>query len=507
MEKLSPRKLLVSPAEWSLRVKVTLGIIIPMVLMLSIFMLVEYTRHRAVLLENLAVLASYNGKLIEDTLQHAMEKSDFAEIQRTLDSVVENENFRLVYLLDATGRVVVSPGNMNIGVQLSNLNPACQPCHKLPSSERPSGIVVNDETGKRVFRSMQPVANRPACYDCHDSREKLIGLLLTDISVAPFEASFVKDLRENLLLGGITILISAVCSYLVMGQFVIRRLKRVSEALSGFGKGKRDLRLSNGVKDEIGRLENDFNTMEQQIQQEEAANRILSENLRHQAALEQELVIKLINAQEDERKRVARELHDELGQALTGLSLQSQVIERFIHEDPERALKQLSQTRELIGKTTQQMYDLILALRPSVLDDLGLVAALKAHIERVFADSGIKLRLDSSGLRKRLPAAVETTLYRFFQEAVSNIVKHSQADRVTITLSRSDGVFDGAISDNGRGFDPENIAHTGDSPHGLGLRGMQERISQVGGTFEIHSAVGKGTNLKIRIPLQEDEDG
>lgn len=474
-----------------------------MVLMLSIFMLIEYTRHRAVLLDNLAVLASYNGKLIEDTLQNAMEISDFNEIQRILDIVGANKNFRLVYLLDTSGRVIFSPNNLNHDSQLSNLNPACQPCHKLSANERPSGIVVKDEEGTQVFRSMQPIFNRPACTECHDPQQKIIGLLLTDISVGPFEGSFNADLRENFILGSATILVSAVIAYLVMGRFVIRRLKKVSEALSGFGGGKRGLRLTNGIKDEIGKLENDFNVMGQQIQLEEAANRTLSEDLRRQAALEQGLVIKLINAQEDERKRVARELHDELGQALTGLGLQSQAIERFIKIDPERALKQLTLSRELIGKTTQQMYDLILALRPSVLDDLGLIAALNAHIERVFSESGIKLTLETSGLHKRLPATVETTLYRFFQEALSNIVKHAEADQVTIKLRQSDGLFEGEISDNGRGFDAANITRDNNSPHGLGLQGMHERISQVGGTLEINSAIGKGTRILVRIPLQE----
>jgi signal transduction histidine kinase len=353
---------------------------------------------------------------------------------------------------------------------------------------------------------MHPIENNPECSQCHDPGQRLLGLLLTDISMAPFEAAFVADLRENLLLGVSTILISAVLAYLVMGSLVIRRLQRVANALAGFGSGHRDLRLNTSSFDEIGRLEVDFNEMGQRIQVEESENRALSEDLHRQTTQQQELLKRLITAQEDERKRVARELHDELGQSLSGLSLHSEVIGKFIHSDPERALEQLSLIRQLIKNTTQQMYELILALRPSVLDDLGLAAALRSHAERLFDGSGITFRLDSSGLVKRLPPSIEIALYRIFQEALSNIVRHSGADQVTITLARRDGVFEGEIVDNGHGFNPENSYSDADSPHGLGLMGMQERVMQCGGSMDISSRLGEGTRIQVHIPLAEADD-
>jgi signal transduction histidine kinase len=501
------KRLFPNSIDRSLRAKVTLGIIIPMVLMLCIFTFFEYTHHRSVLLNNLSVLASYNGQLIEETLRHSMLVSDFAEVQRTLDTVGKNENFRVVYLLDASGRVIFAPNEAGIGIQLDNRKPTCQPCHKLPPNERPSGVVVSEDDGQRVFRSMNPIENSPDCSQCHDPQQRLIGLLLTDISVAPFEAAFVADLRENLLFGVSTILISAIIANLVMGRLVIRRLERVADALTGFGSGKRNLRLTTSSFDEIGQLEVDFNAMGQQIQAEELENRALSEDLRRQTTQQQELLKRLITAQEDERKRVARELHDELGQSLSGLALHSEVMGKFIHSDPERAFEQLSLTRELIHKTTQQMYELILALRPSVLDDLGLAAALRFHAERVFNGSGITFKLDLSGLAKRLPPSIETALYRIFQEALSNIVRHSGADQVKITLAQRDSFFEGEIVDNGHGFNPEIIEREANSPHGLGLLGMQERVAQCGGQLEIISKPGSGTLIRVRFPILEADCG
>ena len=331
-------------------------------------------------------------------------------------------------------------------------------------------------------------------------------MLLTDISVAPFEAAFVADLRENFFWGICTILVSAIIANLVMGSLVIRRLERVAKALAGFGSGNRDLRLASGSLDEIGQLEVDFNEMGQRIQAEESENQALSEDLRRQTTQQQELLKRLITAQEDERKRVARELHDELGQSLSGLALHSEVMEKFMQSDPERALEQLSLTRELIGKTTQQMYELILALRPSVLDDLGLAAALRSHAERLFNGSGITFELDSAGLGKRLPPSIEIALYRIFQEALSNVLRHSGADQIKITLALRGEAFEGEISDNGHGFNLEAIDWEANSPHGLGLMGMQERVAQCGGSMEISSREGKGTRIQVRIPLAEAYD-
>ena len=497
------KRLFPDSINYSLRTKVTLGIIIPMVLILCAFMFSEYTRHRSVLLDQLSLLASYNGQVIEKSLRHSMQTTNFAEVQRILDTVGENESFRFISILDTSGRVIFAPNGVSLGVRLDNQDPTCQQCHSLLPSERPGGIVVTDAGGQRVFRSMQPIVNSPACAQCHDPNQRLIGLLLTDISVKPFEAAFVTDLRENLIWGSSTILVSVIFANLVIGRLVVRRLERVASALTGFGSGRRDLRLSLDSNDEIGQLEVAFNEMDQRIQTEESKNRALSEDLRHQTANHQELLRRLITAQEDERKRVARELHDELCQSLTGLALHSEAMGQFIHSDPERALEQLLLTRGLIDKTTQQMYELILALRPSVLDDLGLTAALRSLAERVLKVNGIKFELDTSSLNKRLPPSIETTLYRIFQEAMSNVVKHSGADQVKIILAQCDGVFEGEFLDNGHGFSLDNIDREGNSPHGLGLLGMQERVAQHGGSMNIISQMGEGTRIQVRIPLEK----
>lgn len=492
-----------SPIERSLRAKITLGIAVTLLFILGTYTGVEYFRLRSNLLNHLSTMASYNGQLIEDTLQHAMLKSDFEDVQRILDMVGRNQNFRIVYLLDPKGTIIFAPAGQTTGIRLDNANPTCQPCHSLSVPVRPNSIVLEAEDGQRVFRSMQPIENSPECSTCHGSQQPLIGLLLTDIYVAPFEASLTSDLRENLIWASATILIIIFVVNLVMGRLVISPLEKVTSALAKFGGGERNLRLLSKRSDEIGQLEKDFNQMVQQIQAEETENTALSQDLRQQTMRQQELLKSLIDAQEGERKRIARELHDELGQSLTGLALLSERMELIISTDPDQARVQLSETRELIGKTTQQMYELILALRPSVLDDLGLAAALRSLAKQVLSTDQFKFRLDAAQLTDRLPPSVEIALYRIFQEALSNVVKHSQADQVVITLAQRDGHFEGEISDNGQGFDLQSIDLGAGSHRGLGLLGIQERASQCGGTIEIKSQIREGTRIFIRIPLEQ----
>jgi signal transduction histidine kinase len=220
-------------------------------------------------------------------------------------------------------------------------------------------------------------------------------------------------------------------------------------------------------------------------------------------ARQRELLQRLITAQEDERKRVARELHDELGQALAGLSFQVNILENSITSDDLKIREQLSQISSLISHTSDRMYDLIMALRPSSLDDLGLAAALNAHADRMLPGSGISFDLETRGMKKRLPPNLETALYRIFQEALSNIIRHANANKIHVRLVRKNGFFEGEISDNGRGFISEDVQMDGNSSRGLGLLGMQERVTQFGGQLEITSQPGSGTSIHIRIPIND----
>jgi signal transduction histidine kinase len=203
-------------------------------------------------------------------------------------------------------------------------------------------------------------------------------------------------------------------------------------------------------------------------------------------------VRRVVEAQELERKRLARELHDETGQALTSILLGLKPLEEATSGETQEAVLAL---RELVVSTLQDVRRLAVELRPSALDDLGLVPAIDRLAHSV-GESGMHVDVEAQIGDARLPGEVETTLYRIVQEAVTNVAKHAGARRLSITLTRKGGSVVAIVEDDGMGFDPHASASDG-----LGLLGMRERLALVGGTLRIEAAAGAGTTIAAEVPV------
>ena len=210
-----------------------------------------------------------------------------------------------------------------------------------------------------------------------------------------------------------------------------------------------------------------------------------------------EAVRRVVEAQELERKRLARELHDETGQALTSILLGLRSLEEA---DAERVREAIAEMRELVVSTLQDVRRLAIELRPKALDDFGLVPALDRLIETFRAQTGIAVDLESRLRRERLPAEAETALYRIVQEALTNVVKHARARNVSVLLTQKGASVVAVIEDDGEGFDPAEVVET--ATGGLGLVGMRERIALVGGRLGIESSHGAGTTLVVEVPVR-----
>lgn len=488
----------------SLRAKVTLAIVIPLTLILGVITKIQQVRHKEAVLDNLASLAAYSGQMIESSLRHAMLVSDFGEVQGILDTVGNSEEIQSVYLLDTDGRVIFAPFEKDVGQRLNNRDPKCMPCHGKPVDQRPGSIVVTDSQGQRVFRSMHPIENAPECKQCHDPDRRVLGLLLTDLSMAPVEEPLAADLRENVAWGAAAVLVTILMTYSVVSRLVLRRLDRFTPAIAGLRHSWTSLPVVEDAPDEIGRLAHAFNTMVGEVERRSTENAALAEGLRRESLERSQLLKRLITSQEDERQRVARELHDELGQYLSALALRAEAAEKFIPLDAERALEQTRVIQTLTREATERMYHLILDLRPSALDDLGLTAALRSLASRLFAETGIEWKVDAQALPDRLPPEIETVLYRICQEALCNVLRHAGATEVCLTLTQYPDHLEGVIVDNGQGFDPGLVSLDGNNPQGLGLIGMRERAAQCGGQLRIESAPGTGTQIRISIPHRKD---
>ncbi len=204
---------------------------------------------------------------------------------------------------------------------------------------------------------------------------------------------------------------------------------------------------------------------------------------------------RVVEAQETERARLARELHDETGQALTSILLGLKSLDDRVQDEEGR--KAVAELRELVVSTLHDVRRLAVELRPAALDDFGLMPAIERLLDTVGEQSGLIVDLQSEFGELRLPTDVETTLYRIVQESLTNVQKHAAAKRVAVLLSHSDDAVRLVVQDDGGGFDP-NMARDG----GVGLLGMRERVALVGGRLTVESTAGAGTMLTVEVPIR-----
>jgi signal transduction histidine kinase len=215
----------------------------------------------------------------------------------------------------------------------------------------------------------------------------------------------------------------------------------------------------------------------------------------------QRLSGRLVRAQEDERRNIARELHDEIGQALTAVDVELAVTERFVARDP-RAVSALAEARAVTARALHGVRDLSQLLRPAMLDDFGLPDTLRWHLRKFSDRTGIRTELIEDGLTDRLPIDIEVCVYRTVQEALTNVSRHAGAKACRVFVQRLSSSLVVTVEDDGRGFEPRRAVAAGTAPHdGIGLIGIRERVADLGGTSRIESVEGKGTRLTIELPL------
>jgi two-component system sensor histidine kinase UhpB len=206
----------------------------------------------------------------------------------------------------------------------------------------------------------------------------------------------------------------------------------------------------------------------------------------------------VIRAQEQERQRIARELHDEASQALTAIIVGHRVIEQL--EDTDAIKRKSRELRDLTADTLDALHRLIVELRPSLLEERGLLPALRWYIGEYGERFGVKPELFTASFDARLPREVETAIFRIVQEALTNVVRHAQAQHVWVRLLRQPGRIEVSIEDDGCGFVVERRSAPTAPTRGLGLLGMQERAALVGGHCDVRSAPGCGTRIMVSVP-------
>ncbi len=314
----------------------------------------------------------------------------------------------------------------------------------------------------------------------------ILGAVVGTVTTVWHVRTYPADLHFALiaLFVGIGLVISFVVNHLVL-KAALAPLDRLQIAVDAVRQGRHQVRVDPGLASDerFDRLADTFNQMLGQL--EENAQRL------------QQLPRQILQAQEAERHRLARDLHDEAAQALTSLLVHLRLLERA--HTPAEAQSRVQELRQLTAQALEEVRRVALDLRPTILDDLGLGPALAWRVDEINKLDGMHATIKIEGLAARLPREVELVFYRVGQEALSNVARHAEATTVTVLLQRQNGQVTLAIVDDGQGFDPATPKQA--AGHGFGLLGMRERLGMIGGTLVIRSTPGQGTEIIADAPL------
>lgn len=380
-----------------------------------------------------------------------------------------------------------------------------------------------------LIRDRRPVVG--TCHGCHEShlirgrmREAMafapLAVVPWGISIRQREAEMFASagaLRRQVLLAGPPLLAVALLFAWGAARSIRKPLAVLTNAAERIASGEMAEPIPPLGEDEVGRLGRSFEGMrvalkesmeavaranlelERRVEERTREIERLYRELREREEGRGHLLRKVISAQEEERKRIARELHDDTSQALTALAMRIETALATLPAgvSPER----LEEARTLALRTLEGLHRLIFDLRPSVLDDLGLLSAIRWFAERHLESLGIAVRCEFSEPQWHLPAQVETALFRVVQEAITNIARHAEAETVLIQCARREGFLTIEIEDDGKGFDPSALGGAVAAGRGLGLLGIRERVELLGGTVEIESGPGQGTRIALTVPL------
>jgi len=262
------------------------------------------------------------------------------------------------------------------------------------------------------------------------------------------------------------------------------------------------------MRGQLEQLQNRQQGLEAQSQRvlrlSEAASQIVPGDITRQlgsgAQPGQSDVVRVIEAQENERQRLARQIHDGPAQSLTNLILQAEICERMFDSDPAQARVELGNLKNAVNATFQKIRDFILTLRPMMLDDLGLVPTLKQYVQGFEEKTKLSTSFAVMGRETRLPSHTEVTIFRVIQELLTNVNKHAHASHAQVTLDFQENTVVATVEDDGSGFDLSELQSASQQRRGLGLTTLQERAEMLGGTLNIESRIGRGTRARLELP-------
>lgn len=371
------------------------------------------------------------------------------------------------------------------------------------------------------------------CHRCHTDNEKQPGnnirstdiLAFAPLEMAPWGVSITQPkedvfapaakLQTTFLAFSIGSIGIAFLLAVGMGRSIVKPVHELIEATQKIASGDMSKSISFGGADEIGLLSSSFEVM--RVKLADSLERLQQYNLELEQRVKERtkeielsqkkvenLLKKVISAQEEERKRIARELHDDTMQSLSAILMRIEMC----RIDPEYVtVSKAQELRDITLNTLDGVRNTIQNLRPSVLDDLGLNAAIQWLLDKHLGSRGMQYSFNIIGLEdRRFSPQLEITLFRIIQEVIVNIARHAEAENVFVVFKIAENSFNVDIEDDGKGFNLQSALKSTENGRGLGLLGMQERVLLLNGKLEIYSEPGSGTRVTIKIPLEEGEE-
>jgi signal transduction histidine kinase len=370
------------------------------------------------------------------------------------------------------------------------------------------------------------------CHDCHENEP---GPLREEFSISPMAVApwgvkvrqplevahaFEASMATRTSLAGLALVVTMIFFAHGASRSLIRPLESLTASAERLARGELSEPIPDTPPDEIGRLGGALEHMrvalgdalarvaqvnealEQRVEERTRELERVNEELKVREASRAQALRKVITAQEEERRRIARELHDETSQSLAALAMNLDTVARG-QQDPA-AKDRVLEASALARRTLEAVHGLCINLRPPVLDDLGLQSAIEWCADRILTARGVSVRCEFSGLDARLPPEVETALFRCAQEAMNNIARHAEAETVLVQCALQGRTLTLEVEDDGKGFDPRLVGPPDASGRGLGLMGLRERVDLLGGQVQISSAPLEGTRVALTIPVPEE---
>ncbi len=417
-------------------------------------------------------------------------------INRTKDNT---EDVRYILVTDSVGRIMAHTFSGNLPEELSFMPPQSEDVSLNKTGFSPfSGAETASGSSYRVSKFN---SNEGAIREITVPVESGIGFVRVGMSEKSTQQLLSQKTGEFFMITLLSCILAMVAST-YLAHIIIKPVETLVQAAEEIRKGNFTVQTEKIAEDEIGHLTAVFNEMVNSLKQKEMEkNRLLAE-LREKETLRTVLMNKMFSIQEEERKRLSRELHDETGQSLVSLLAYMKVLMSKLTSDTQREL--LQEGRDLVIDVLDGLRKTAVELRPPVLDDLGIVAAMTKYIQNFSSAHHIIADFLAPEGKMSLSNETALTLYRILQESLTNVAKHAQATSVGITLFISMNNVTLQIEDNGVGMELETLKIAYENKR-LGIYGMKERAELVDGTLSLRSSPNGGTTLTVTLPMQEGE--